>query len=121
MRRGLLLIVIIGMVLSLTSTAVHAESAADLVSRGNESYLKGKYDDAISAYEEASVDAPESPYIYFNRGTALYKKGDYSGASEAFEKAALKSKDPGLEAKSKFNLGNCAYREAERQKDSDLN
>ena len=53
------------------------------------------------------------------RGTS--RKGDYAAAAEAFEKAAVKSKDVKLEAKSRFNLGNCAFREAERQKDSDLN
>lgn len=107
-------------VLLMMQAHVYADSPADLVSKGNAAYLSGKYDEAISAYDEASVEAPESPYIYFNRGAALYKKGDYSGATEAFEKAALKSRDPQLEAKSKFNLGNCAFREAERQQDSDL-
>jgi len=99
----------------------HADSPAKLVDKGNAAYLEGKYDEAISAYDEASINAPESPYIYFNKGAALYQKGDYPGAGEAFEKAALKSKDAQLEAKSQFNLGNCAYREAERQQDSDLN
>ena len=105
----------------MTQAHAYADSPADLVGRGNAAYMAGEYDEAISAYEEASVDAPESPHIYFNRGAALYKKGDYSGATEAFEKAALKSRDLQLEAKSKFNLGNCAFREAERQQDSDLN
>jgi Ca-activated chloride channel family protein len=99
----------------------YADSTADIVDRGNSAYLSGKYDDAISAYDEAAVDAPESPHIYFNKGAAFYQKGDYASASQAFEKSALKSKDIALEAKSKFNLGNCAYREAERQQDSDLN
>ncbi len=97
-----------------------ADSPAELISQGNTAYVGGKYDEALSAYEEASVEAPESPHIYFNKGTALYQKGDYAGAEKAFEKAALKSKNIRLEASSKFNLGNCAYREAERQQDSDM-
>jgi len=99
----------------------YADSPAGLVSEGNAAYLAGDYDKALSSYDEASVESPESPHIYFNKGAALYQKSDYFGASEAFEKAALKSKDIQLEAKCKFNLGNCAYREAERQQDSDLN
>jgi tetratricopeptide (TPR) repeat protein len=98
-----------------------ADSTAGLVDKGNAAYLAGKYDEALSAYEEASVKDPESPYIYFNRGASFYQKGDFAKASEEFEKAALKSKDLKLEAKSKFNLGNCHFREAERQQDSDLN
>jgi Ca-activated chloride channel homolog len=97
-----------------------AKSPAGLVKEGNSAYNEGKYDKAISSYDEALKDAPESPYIYLNKGAALYKKGDYAGASEAFGKAALKSKDPLFEAKSKFNLGNSAYKQAEALKQKDL-
>lgn len=98
----------------------YADSPADLVDMGNKSWVAGDYEDALKKYNEATVDDPESPYIYFNKGTAFYKKGNYSDAVYAFEKAALKSKDPLMESKSRFNLGNCAFREAERQMDSDL-
>jgi tetratricopeptide (TPR) repeat protein len=99
----------------------HADSTTDLIGEGNMAYLAGEYDKALSAYEEASVAAPESPVIYFNKGGGLYQMGDYAAATDAFEQAALKTKDPQLEAKSRFNLGNCSFREAERQQDSDLN
>lgn len=112
---------ITGLMLFVLPFESDAASTKDLIQEGNVAYLSGEYDKALAAYEEASVDAPESPFIYFNKGTALYKKGDYSSAIEAFEKAALKSKDLALEAKAKFNLGNCLFREAERQSDSDLN
>lgn len=116
-RLCILFVLVFGMFLPDAS----ADSTAGLVDKGNAAYLAGKYDEALSAYEEASVKDPESPYIYFNRGALFYQKGDYAKASEEFEKAALKSKDIKLEAKSKFNLGNCHFREAERQQDSDLN
>jgi Ca-activated chloride channel family protein len=99
----------------------HGNSITRLIEEGNIAYLAGEYDKAISAYEEASVTAPESPVIYFNKGGTFYQMGDYAAATDAFEKAALKTKDPNLEAKSRFNLGNCSYREAERQQDNDLN
>lgn len=47
-------------------------------------------------------------------------KGDYVKAGEMFEQAALKAKNLSLEARSQYNLGNCAFRESERQRDSDL-
>ena len=97
-----------------------ADSMADLIEEGNIAYLAGEYESALFAYEEASVEAPESPFIYFNKGATLYQMGDYAAATDALEKAALKTKDSQLEAKSKFNLGNCSFREAERQQDSDL-
>lgn len=99
----------------------YADSARKLVNKGNISYVTGKFDEALAAYEEASVDSPESAHIYFNMGTAYYQKEDYAKAVEAFEKAALKTRDIKIEANAKFNLGNCAFREAERQQDSDLN
>jgi Ca-activated chloride channel family protein len=97
-----------------------ADSTAGLIDRGNREWLSCNYDNAIKSYDEAAVNAPESPYIYFNKGAALYKKGNYQGAIIEFEKAALKSKDPLMEAKSRFNLGNCTFSEAQRQMDSDL-
>jgi hypothetical protein len=97
-----------------------ALSARKLVARGNRSYAAGEYDQALQAYDEASVTEPESPWLYFNRGAVHFQKGDLNAAQEAFQKAASKSKDVKLEAKCRYNLGNCAFRESERQRDSDL-
>lgn len=98
-----------------------AASSRSLVSKGNAAYFAGKYDEALSAYNEASVQMPESSRIYFDKGAALYKKKDYDKATKMFKKAALKTGDIGLEARAEFNLGNCSFREAERQRDSDIN
>jgi len=100
--------------------ATHAVSARKLIERGNTAYQAGKFEEALSAYDEASVDAPESPELYYNRGAVFYRQEDYEQAVEAFEKAALKSVEPILESRARYNLGNCAFREAERQRDSDL-
>jgi len=97
-----------------------AASSRDLVAKGNSEYGKGNYDEALAAYDKASLEAPESPKLYFNKGAAHYMKGDYVKAGEMFEQAALKAKNLSLEARSQYNLGNCAFRESERQRDSDL-
>jgi Ca-activated chloride channel family protein len=102
------------------SVPVLAASPRQLVVKGNALFSAGEYDKALDAYKEAEVNAPESPYLYFNTGAALYKQGEYAAAREAFQQAALKSQDLNLEAESKFNLGLCAVRESERQQDSDL-
>jgi len=103
-----------------SQNSVFAASKNALIKKGNSSFSAGNYDEALLAYDEAAVDDPESPYIYYNKGTALYKKEEFVAAREAFEKAAIKSKSIKLEAKSKFNSGLCFFREGERQKDSDL-
>jgi tetratricopeptide (TPR) repeat protein len=97
-----------------------AASARALVSQGNAAYAKGQYQEAIEAYDKASVDEPESAPILFDKGTVHYQLGDYGKAREAFEQAALKTKSLPLEARCQFNLGDCAFREAQRQADSDL-
>lgn len=108
------------LVLMWTTIPSFAASTSDLVAEGNRAYRGGKYDEALEAYEKASVDAPESPHIYFNKGASEYMKGDYKKAADLFEKAALKSKDLAFEARSQYNLGNSLFRENERQRDSDL-
>lgn len=106
--------------LILLPVGVRAETPSKLVKAGNAAYQAGQYDEALKAYDEAAVEAPESPQIYFNKGTAYYQKQDYAKAKAAWEKAALTSKDTILEAKAYFNLGNNAFQEAKRQQDSDL-
>ncbi|MCK4235676.1 MAG: tetratricopeptide repeat protein, partial [Candidatus Krumholzibacteria bacterium] len=97
-----------------------AESPGKLVAKGNGSFKKGDYDRAIELYEKASVRAPESPVIAFNLGDAFYRTGEFGAAREYFGDAALKAKDLSLEAGAWYNSGNCAFREAERQVDSDM-
>ena len=110
----------IGAAMLLHCGAAGAESAADLVTKGNGAYDAGDYEGALASYDEASVGDPESPYIYFNRGNVLYRQEDFDKAKEAFEQASLKSKDLALEARSQYNIGNCLFRQGDRQRDSDL-
>jgi hypothetical protein len=99
---------------------VYAASGADLVVEGNRAYHGKDYEEALAAYDKASVEAPEAPSLYFNKGAVYYMQGDYTRAREMFEQAALKAKDLELEAAGQYNLGNCAFRESERQRDGDL-
>lgn len=119
MHRCWVSVLLIGVFL-LCPAALFADSPKKLVNKGNTAYNMGEYDEAIDAYEEASVNEPESARIYFNKGAALYKKGNFKAAKKAFEKAALKSEEVAFEAKAKFNMGNCEFKEAERIMDSNL-
>lgn len=97
-----------------------ADSARGLVAGGNRSFEKGDFEKAVELYEKASVKAPESPIVTFNLGDAFYRLEDYKKAREYFGEAALKSKDLSLEAKAWYNMGNSAFREAQRQAGSDI-
>lgn len=97
-----------------------AESPGRLVSKGNRQYGKKAFGEALELYDKASVKAPESPIVAFNKGAALYKQGDYEKAAEQFKEAASRTKSLPFEAKAWYNLGNVAFKEGERQEDSDL-
>ena len=116
-KRALVFLTIMGVALG--PATAWAGSPRKLVEKGNVAFAAGNYDQALEAYDQAAVEMPESAPIYFDKGAAFYRKGDFDKAARAFEQAALKSKTTALEAKSRFNLGLCSFRQAQRQKDSD--
>ena len=120
-RFALLLLQLAWMLVSATAAQGANVSAYALVEKGNAAYQAGHYDEALEHYNEASVANPESAELYFNQGTVHYQKGDYQAATKAFADAAVRGKDPALEANARYNQGNCSFREAGRQRDSDLN
>ncbi len=103
------------------SASARADSrlaAAEAVAQGKQLLEAGKYDDALDYFKKAEVDLPDSAEIAYDRGIALYRKAEFDKAKDAFMNA-LRTREPALEAKSKFNLGNCAYSTA-LQKLTDL-
>ena len=80
----------------------------DEVSKGNSYFSKGKFSDAKKAYENAKKFAPDEEKklaLYFNIGDANMMLGDNKEALNNFKKA-LNSKNPDVQKKSFFNMGN---------------
>jgi len=103
-------------VLFLLPLLAQAESLRSLVKTGNDAYKSGEFDEALNAYRQAQVEAPQDALGKFNEGAALYRKDDHDSAAGAFRAAALDAKAAGdsrLEAKSLFNLGNALLKGAE--------
>ena len=95
----------------LTAEAARAEeklAPAERVARANAALAAGNYDQALDDYREAEVAMPDAPALAYNEAIAYYRKRDFAKARELFGKA-LATRDLGLEARAKFNLGNCAY------------
>ena len=111
---------LLALVMLAVSTPVLADSAGRLIRRGNDSFDRGDLDGAAEYYELASVKIPESPIVEFNLGNVEYMRGDFAAARDRFEEAALKARDLSLEAQALYNIGNCAFRQGQRQADSDL-
>lgn len=99
-------------VLMLHAAAIAApEDARPHIDRAQESMAAKQYDQAQQAYEEAAKSMPDSPELSYDQGVAFYRKGRFDKAADMFTRA-LTTKNRGLEAKAKFNLGNCAYQSA---------
>lgn len=107
------------LLLTLAAPAKAADKeAARSVSAAIKSYREGDFEKAQELLAEAELKCPECPEIAYDRGLASYRQRDF-GAARAFFSSALQTRDLGLEAKAKYNLGNVSFSEA-LEKVSDL-
>jgi len=88
-----------------------AASVEETVRRGNEALEQGNFDEAIATYQQAAVDGPGRAELIYNQAVAHYRKGEYEQARGLFTQV-IGSADGQLEAKARFNLGDCDYAEA---------
>ncbi|WP_224244368.1 tetratricopeptide repeat protein [Hyalangium gracile] len=96
------------LVLGLGSTAWAAgplEVDHPLVAKGRAAYEAGKYEDALSAFEEAKRELPNDPAVEYNRAVALAQLGRAEEAKSAFQRVT-ESNRPELQGKAWYNLGN---------------
>lgn len=93
-------------------------SPADIVDEANRLLDEGEFAEALAAYERAAEMRPGSPELAYNRGVAHYRLGDYAQAAELFQRA-LTPQDPALDARARFNMGNCGYATALQQRQVD--
>ena len=94
-----------------------AESVRSLIDSGNTAYDQGDYAKSLDHYKKAAEIDPDSAVALFNKGNAFYKLGNYPEAFNAYEKAAgkaIKEDNLQLEAQSRYNMGNSAFRRAEK-------
>ena len=99
-----------------------AASLRGLVNGGNDSYRAEQYGNALSAYDQALEQEPDSPYASFNRANALYRAGRFPEAADAYSAAVLAGVDAGLgqiQSAGLHGLGNARYREAEGAAETD--
>jgi tetratricopeptide (TPR) repeat protein len=85
-----------------------------LVAKGRAAYDAGKYEDALSAFEEAKKERPDDPAVEYNRAVALAQLGRVAEAKSAFQRVT-ESKRPELQEKAWYNLGNIHATTGERK------
>lgn len=81
---------------------------------GNEAYSLQNYDEAQVAFQQATLDKPESPTAHYNLGTALYRQEKFREAARAFQVSLLKhtgqTKNVPHRAHVYYNMGNAQFK-----------
>lgn len=107
MRVGVWLLLALGLALpSGAGAAGLLEKEHPLVQQGRQAYEAGRFEDALSAFEQAKKERPNDLAVEFNRGDALMKLGRYDEAQQAFQRVADAKEPPELRQKATYNLGN---------------
>ncbi len=106
MRAWVLALLAVGLALPSGARAAGLlEKEHPLIQQGRQAYDAGRYEDALSAFEQAKKERPNDPAVEFNRGDALMKLGRYDEALKSFQQVA-ESKQPELRQKATYNQGN---------------
>src|SRR5947207_3532242 len=74
---------------------------------GIDVYNKGRYEDAYAQFQkdlQHNINPADMPKMQFDAGVAAYKLRNYDKALEAFSQS-LVDRSPGLQEKSRYNLG----------------
>lgn len=84
-------------------------SLGQSIEQGETAYAAGDYEQALTHFIDAQLDAPDRPEIYYNMGNAQYKAGDFESAINHY-KQALTADAPALRQQAHYNIGNCLFR-----------
>jgi Ca-activated chloride channel family protein len=103
----------------LIAGAAIAESPSTAVHQGNALYGQGKFGDAVKKYDQAAGIDPSLLESLYDKANGCYRLDDLAGAADLYKSVAAQSRDAGLVEKAKYNLGNCAFRQALKLKDSE--
>jgi len=85
-------------------------SPEKLFSKANKALKAGKYTEAISSYKAAEQEKPESAEIQYNLGNAHYRVNAFFEAANYYAQAATFSKNPTVQSRAWYNIGNCLIR-----------
>lgn len=95
----------------------NAQTAHQLMRKGDEQYTKSQYSDAFETYMKAYEKDKNNPKIIYNLTNTVYREGAYKFAQDGFEKVAAAAKTTAERADAYHNLGN-AYLKQEKYKEA---
>ena len=120
MNAGRLEIFLIALLVFAAIQTVYADSARNLLRRGNKLYASEKFNDAITHYDQAIVENPRAAEPKFNKANSCYRLDDLAEAIDLYKAVAAEAKDMKLVAGAKYNLGNTFFQQGMKQRDSNL-
>jgi Ca-activated chloride channel family protein len=83
-------------------------SAEDAVQAGNRAYSESRWDDALAAFERATVLDPNSATARYDAAATLFRLGRFEEAAARYGEARKRA-DAGLRTRIDFALGNTAF------------
>ena len=95
------------------SSTIFAQSAHQLLRKGNKDYDKQKYTKAEEQYRK-SLEKDASKKSKYNLGNAVYQQEKYKEAIKHYEEIASSTADKQLKAKAYHNLGNAYINQAQQ-------
>ncbi len=106
-------VLIVAVSASLLPRAQAEEPARALVRQGNEQYAAGQYAEALQSYRKAAELNPavQTPELLHDQAAAHFKLGQMQDALDLWTRIK-EAADPAFEARTRYNLANCAYAEA---------
>ena len=106
----------LGLGLLLAGIAMQAAAVERAAADARAQYEAGNFAGALETYSQLADENPENAALEFNRGAARYQLGELDLARESFERAGLLTEDVSLQARCAYNMGNCAYQQAQAPK-----
>ncbi|MBF0215859.1 MAG: tetratricopeptide repeat protein [Candidatus Omnitrophica bacterium] len=106
-------ILILGLILCCGSRDASAGGGlSGKISEGNKLFAKKEYDKALTKYNDAGIDFPTSPEMFFNMGNVFFRQAKYKEAVDSYRKSMEKG-DRAIEAKAMYNIGNALFNQGE--------
>ncbi|MEZ6062847.1 MAG: hypothetical protein R3C19_21090 [Planctomycetaceae bacterium] len=107
-------VMLVAAVTGISAAAMAEEDAvpvAEQINAANVMLRDGQIDEAINAYQRISTPQEHHDELNYNLAVAEYRKGHLDSAEQRFREVSG-SASSDVAAKSRYNLGNCAYARA---------
>ena len=97
------------------SSQLYADSLYEKMEEGESLYGEEKYDESLSVFVDAQIEAPEDIKVKYNIASSYYKMKNYEEAVKGYLDVAATARDAQIEETALYNTGNAMYRQGKLQ------